>query len=119
MRKKKLLFLIPLAFAGLALFVAIGGLVVMHLWNWLLPPLFGWPALGFWQALGLLALCRILIGGLGGGHCRHGHMRGRFAERLERMSPEERENLRVHLHGRWGCVPPPAPAAPSPSGEEK
>ena len=38
----------------------------MHLWNWLLPPLFGWRTLGFWQALGLLALCRILFGGLGG-----------------------------------------------------
>jgi hypothetical protein len=37
----------------------------MHLWNWLLPPLFGWRQITFWQALGILALCRILFGGFG------------------------------------------------------
>ena len=51
-------------FAFLA-FVALGGVVVQQLWNWLLPTLFAWPALTFWQALGLLALCRILFGGRG------------------------------------------------------
>ena len=50
--------------AGLV-FVAIGGGVVLLLWNWLLPPLFAWPQLTFWQALGILALCRILFGGFG------------------------------------------------------
>ena len=38
---------------GWLLFVFIGGEVVMHLWNWLLPPLFGWRQITFWQALGL------------------------------------------------------------------
>ncbi len=47
------------------LFIAIGGEIVLHLWNWLLPPLFGWRQITFWQALGLLALCRILFGGFG------------------------------------------------------
>ena len=51
---------------GMALFIAIGGEVVLHLWNWLLPTLFGWRQITFWQALGLLALCRILFGGFGG-----------------------------------------------------
>jgi len=31
--------------------------VVMHLWNWLAPELFGLRQITFWQALGLLALC--------------------------------------------------------------
>ena len=31
-------------------FSFVGGEVVMRLWNWLLPPLFGWRSLGFWQA---------------------------------------------------------------------
>ena len=53
---------------GMVLFVFIGGEVVRLLWNWLLPPLFGWRQITFWQALGLLALCRILFGGFG----RHG-----------------------------------------------
>ena len=47
------------------LFTSIGGEIVRLLWNWLLPPLFGWRQITFWQALGLLALCRILFGGFG------------------------------------------------------
>ena len=38
-RNKWIFFVAPLA---LVAFVAIFGEVVMHLWNWLLPPLFGW-----------------------------------------------------------------------------
>ena len=63
MRKKW--WIVPLAIIGIPLFIFVGGEVVMHLWNWLLPPLFGLKTLGFWQALGLLLLCRILFGGLG------------------------------------------------------
>jgi membrane protein required for beta-lactamase induction len=29
--------------------------VVMRLWNWLTPTLFGWHVITFWQALGVLA----------------------------------------------------------------
>jgi hypothetical protein len=63
---KKWLWIAPLAIAGLALFIAIGGQVVMYLWNAILPDLFGLRTITFWQALGLLALCRILFGGFGG-----------------------------------------------------
>jgi hypothetical protein len=34
---------------------------VYFLWNWLIPLLFGLPAITFWQAMGLTALCRILF----------------------------------------------------------
>ena len=63
---KRLIFIAPLAILGMLLFIAIGGELVLQLWNWLLPPLFGWRQITFWQALGLLALCRILFGGFGG-----------------------------------------------------
>jgi len=86
-------WIVPAAIVGMVLFAFIGGEVVMHLWNWLLPPLFGWRVLGFWQALGLLALCRILFGGLGGHGPRHN--RGwRFRDRCRSMTPEEREKFR-------------------------
>ena len=39
--------------------VAVFGTLVMQLWNWLMPGLFGWHAIGFWQALGLLHVPRI------------------------------------------------------------
>ena len=99
MRKK--MWIIPLAIIGIPLFVFVGGEVVMHLWNWLLPPLFGWHTLGFWQALGLLLLCRILFGGLG--HSGHGSGRGRrFRERCKKMTPEEREKFRRAMDEGYG-----------------
>lgn len=110
MKKKKLLYIAPLALVGLAIFIAIGGEVVRLLWNWLLPALFAWRQITFWQAVGLLALCRILFGGLGGrGSSRsevRRRIRERMAERWERMTPEEREKYRQSFRGRW-CAPPP------------
>ena len=103
MRKKWIFVAAPL---GLVIFIAIGGEVVMHLWNWLLPTLFGWRHITFWQALGLLALCRILFGGFGV-HGVRSNVRRRVDERWEQMTPEEREKIRQGLHGRWGRVAPP------------
>jgi hypothetical protein len=90
-----------LAPPAIVLFIWVGGEVVMHLWNWLLPMLFGWKQVTFWQALGLLALCRILFGRWGHGHDR-GKGRRALAERWDHMTPEEREKLRGSLHGRCG-----------------
>ena len=99
MRKKWIFLLAPPA---LVLFIAIGGEVVQHLWNWLLPALFGWRLITFWQALGLLALCRILFGGFGGHGSNRSNFRRRMAERWERMTPEEREKFRHGMRSRCG-----------------
>ena len=104
-RWKKLMFIAPLAILGMVLFVTLGGEIVKHLWNWLLPPLFGWPQVTFWQALGLLALCRILFGGCGFRGSAGSNARRRMEERFERMTPEERERFRQSWRGRWGCDP--------------
>ena len=64
--RRKWYWIAPLAIIAIPLFLFVGGEVVKYLWNWLLPPLFGWRMLTFWQALGLLALCRILFGHHGG-----------------------------------------------------
>ena len=108
-RTLKLILIAPLAILGILLFIAIGGEIVLHLWNWLLPPLFGWHQITFWQALGLLALCRILFGGWGGhgsgrSHFR-GRMRDRMAKRWEHMTPEERERFRQRMGERFGVGP--------------
>lgn len=97
----------PLVILVFVLFIAVGGEVVRQLWNWLLPPLFGVGQITFWQALGLLALSRILFGGLGlhGSNVRS-NVRSRMARRWEHMTPEERERFQQGLHKRWGFGPP-------------
>ena len=108
---------IPLVLVGFAAFIFVGGEVVKLLWNWLAPPLFGLPLLSFWQALALLALCRILFGGFGmhgGGHrVDRGRvvdritdrMADRFAERWQNMTPEQRERFRQRVRERSGFDP--------------
>ena len=90
----KIMFIAPLAILGMLFFAFIGGEIVLHLWNWLMPPLFGWPMLTFWKALGLLALCRILFGGFGWHRSRGFRFGGGMGGHFARMSPEERERFR-------------------------
>lgn len=113
--RRKWIFWAPLAILGLLVFIAVGGEIVRQLWNWLLPPLFGWRPITFWQALGMLALCRILFGGFGGRGSGRSNVRSRLRERMaermgartaarwDRMNPEERERFRQAMGGRWGC----------------
>jgi len=91
---------------------AVMSFVVMSLWNWLMPPVFGLHLITFWQAAGLLVLGRVLFGGFLGGWRRGMHWRGRMMERWEQMTPEEREKFRAGMQGRCGhFAPPTAPEA--------
>lgn len=94
-----------------ALFVTVFGFVVMRLWNWLTPALFGWHPIGFWQAVGILVLSKILFGGFRGPG-RQMHWRHRMRERWEQMTPEEREKFRQSMRGRCGGSFGPPAAAP-------
>ncbi|HEV2479858.1 MAG TPA: hypothetical protein VGS79_09335 [Puia sp.] len=85
-----------LALAGLAVFSAI----VLLLWNTLMPEIFHLPVIGFWQAVGLLILAKILFGGFRGGWgggCG-GHWRRKMQQRWMEMTPEERERFKQE----WG-----------------
>jgi hypothetical protein len=103
--RKRWIWIAPLAIVGMALFVALGGWIVQLLWNSLLPPLFGSRTVTFWQALGLLVLCRILFGGLGFRGAHGSSTRHRMTERWEQLTPEERERFREGLRSRWGFGP--------------
>lgn len=108
--RRRWIFIVPLAILGMLAFVAVGGAVVLWLWNWLFPALFGWRKISFWQAVALLALCRILFGGSGWRGSTQSRMRRRMRERMagrwDRMTPEERERFRERFRDRWGWVPP-------------
>src|SRR5215813_7662831 len=114
--RKHLIWIAPVAILAMMLFVFIGGQIVMYLWNWLLPPLFGVREISFLQALGLLILCRILFGGFGmcgtgRSGSRHGRERiadkiaERVAERIGNLTPEEQERIRERIRERWGTGP--------------
>jgi CHASE1-domain containing sensor protein len=102
---KRLIFIAPLAILGILLFITIGAEIVVLLWNWLMPQLFSWRLITFWQALGLLALCRILFGGLGWRGTVGSNFQRRMAERYEHMTPEERERCRQRMRERFGFGP--------------
>jgi hypothetical protein len=101
--------------ARVALFVAMAagviGWVVMSLWNFLLPGLFGWRSISFAQALGVLILSRILFGSMRGpGMWGAPPWRRHLHARWEQMTPEERAKFREGLRHRcWGMERPEGP----------
>ncbi|MEK6152185.1 hypothetical protein WIW50_02950 [Flavobacteriaceae bacterium 3-367] len=56
---------------GIAALAILFAFVVMWLWNWLAPDIFGLPTLTFWQAVGMVLLFKLLFGGFGGSGKSH------------------------------------------------
>ena len=84
----------PLLFIGVGLLM---GYAVMWLWNAILPAVTGVGMLTYWQAVGLLVLCRLLFGGFRGRGGQWGQHRKNFGgqgrhmrQRWMQMSDEER-----------------------------
>ena len=78
----------PIAIAGMVIGgIVLGvvlaflfGWVVMLLWNWLMPAIFGLPVISYWQGWGIVLLSQILLKGgwrsAGPGHGKHRGPRG-------------------------------------------
>ena len=78
------------------------GLIVMNLWNAILPAVIHVSAITFWQAVGILLLSKILFGGFRGGW---GGGRGRqWKERMnnkwQQMTPEEKDRFKQEWRNR-------------------
>src|SRR6056297_2895965 len=74
--KKKFRFfkIIPwiiLGILGAAALALLFGLILMLLWNWIMPEIFGLPKVTYWQAWGLVLLAHILFKGPMGHHDSH------------------------------------------------
>lgn len=78
-------------------------LIVMSLWNWIIPDVFGGPAITMWQAIGLLVLSKILFGSFNHGHHRkndchhpnHSEWKEKFHDKFKEHEPhsDEAENV--------------------------
>ena len=98
MRKKRFWIFVPLGLAAIAAF----GLIVMLLWNALMPELFGLKEVSYQQAWGMILLAKLLFGGFRGTSGPGWNWRHRMMQRCERMTPEEREKFRQAFESRWG-----------------
>ena len=88
---------------GLLLIAAAFSVIVMLLWNWLMPAIFGLTTINLWQALGLFALTRILFGSfsfLSKARMMHDHKNLVFREWMK-MSPEQRKEF-IEKRRRFG-----------------
>lgn len=60
----EILALLFLAFVATLTFSFVTAWIVMLLWNWLMPLIFGLTVISFWQAFGLMILFGMLFGGI-------------------------------------------------------
>jgi hypothetical protein len=73
--------------------LALCATVTMWLWNWLMPAIFRLPAIGFWQAVGIIILSQILfkgghVGRAGRSHWKKARMRESMREPEPGAEPE-------------------------------
>lgn len=101
--------LMGIAFAA---FFALFTYVFMLLWNWLVPDLFGGPAINYWQGLGILALAKIIFTGLG--HGRRRYYPGRYSWHHD---PQVRSVWRRKFHEKMREKCYPRGEGESPAGE--
>ena len=95
---RKILFFIPMLILGVLFF---GG-AVMLLWNHVLAVVLNISTVTFWQALGILALSKILFGGFRGAHWGRHKWKQDMVQRWDKMTPEEREKFKEEWKNRCG-----------------
>jgi hypothetical protein len=87
----KMLTLFLVCFSGLSL-------LLMLLWNSLIPVIFNGPVITYFQSLGLLLLVRILSSGFRPSNYysqnKGGYWQKKFEEKIAAMPPEQRERIR-------------------------
>src|ERR1700728_2564193 len=90
------------------LFITLFGFVVMRLWNWLTPAIFGWHGINFWQAVGLLVLSKILFGGFHGRAGQRWYWVRLRIDGWDQVPPEERDHFRQAMRSRGVTYAAPA-----------
>jgi hypothetical protein len=111
---EKVVLVILFAIGGIGLLFLFGW-ILMLLWNWLMPEIFGLKTVSYWQAWGLLLLSCILFGRIGGSSSSSsGKSDRRRKKELRRYMQEECEKEEDE-----GSEAGPAAGAGSSAGAEK
>ena len=77
--------MVILGIAAAAVFALVFGVLVMLLWNWLMPLIFGLPQITYWQAFGIIILAKLVFGTFG--HGRHDHRKKSINESWKNHRP--------------------------------
>ena len=96
-KNTKILLIVLFIVFILPLFIIGYTFAVMLLWNWLAPEIFEFQEISFWQALGLIALAKLLFGfGPGSKTCKHKRhkWKHRIKEKFDNMSEEDKSKFK-------------------------
>lgn len=106
MKKHKGFRIIAMIFIAAGI-IALIALVVMLLWNWLIPSIFiGGPVITYWQALGLMILSKILFGGLKPpkppfAREKEEMWKQKFREKWDCMDPKKKNKIKEHFSSKF------------------
>lgn len=104
---RKFFRVVGMVFVGVVfavLFALVFGFLVKWLWNWLMPALFGFKEITYWQAFAMVVLAKLLFGAFG---ARHHDQWGGHSGRLRdwhHRPPRNGEPLRDRHRG-WKHYP--------------
>ena len=98
--RKRFKYMLPVIFI-IPVIAALLSLVVMLLWNATLPRLFNVGVINYWQAAGLLILCKILFGSFGPfGRNGRGGGGPAMQNKFMNMTAEERQQMKEQWQKR-------------------
>lgn len=87
--------------AAILFFTSLASAVMMLLWNWLMPEIFGLTEITFWQAMGLLLLAKLIFGMNTGGT----KSAPSWKKKWDKMPTESRERWKQQFTNKW-CQQP-------------
>ena len=86
----KVIGFVILGIIGISALAILFGLIVMWLWNALMPDIFNLPEIGYWQAVGLVVLAHIFFG--------HDH-KSSVNSRKDKKKSKNRGNIYIETYG--------------------
>lgn len=87
---KKVMKIVAMVIFGILVFL-LANYLLMRLWNWLMPDLFGVGTVTYWEALGVFILAKLLFGFGGGGKSKGGSSHKKKVKSSNKCSPWRRD----------------------------